>query len=110
MAIKQSQLALWYARFRGSATFLFGLVGFITLWLWASTIFHFDMDHGLINLILSSEASVSLAFFAMMQEQTDMHYMEMMSAIKAMLEQSKKVDEEILETVEDIEEKITDGN
>ena len=102
-------MAVWYAKFRGSSTFLWGLLGFIALWL--SVIhgfFKLDPDFGIINLLLSSEASVSLAFFAMMQEQTDMYYMEMMSAIKSMLEQSKKVDAEILETVEDIEEKIDD--
>lgn len=111
MATKQSKVALWYAKFRGSATFLWGLLGFIACWL---TLIHgllgFDKDFGVINLILSSEASVSLAFFAMMQEQTDLHHAELMTAIKDMLEQSKKIDAEILETVEDIEEKIDDGH
>ena len=105
-----TNLAKWYAKFRGSATFLWGLLGFIALWL---TIVHgilrLDPDFGIINLMLSSEASVSLAFFAMMQEQTDMQHAEVMNAIKQMLEANKKVDDEILETVEDIEEKL-DGH
>lgn len=105
-----TNLAKWYAKFRGSATFLWGLLAFIGLWIGGvHTGLGLDKDFGIINLILSSEASVSLAFFAMMQEQTDMQHAEVMQAIKAMLEQNNKVDKEILETVEDIEEKI-DGH
>ncbi|HXP51409.1 MAG TPA: DUF1003 domain-containing protein [Bacteroidia bacterium] len=99
--------AKWYAKFRGSSTFLFGLLGFICVWLLLHLLLYWwDKDLAVINLILSSEASVSLAFFAMMQEQTDMQHSEVMNAIKQMLEQSQKVDAEILETVEDIEEKL----
>jgi hypothetical protein len=102
-----TNLATWYAKFRGSATFLWGLLGFIAFWIGVlHGVFKLDPDFGIINLILSSEASVSLAFFAMMQEQTDLHHIELMNAIKTMLEQSRKVDAEILETVEDIEEKL----
>lgn len=110
MVIKQSKLAVWYAKFRGSSTFLWGLLAFIALWLGiVRGMFHFDQDFGMINLMLSSEASISLAFFAMMQEQTEMHHTELMTAIKEMLEQSKKVDAEILETVEEIQEEIKEG-
>jgi len=99
--------AKWYAKFRGSSTFLIGLLVFIFGWLALHYIFPWwDNDLAGINIILSSEASVSLAFFAMMQEQTDLQHSEVMNAIKQMLEQSQKVDAEILETVEDIEEKI----
>lgn len=103
--------AKWYAKFRGSSTFLFGLMGFILGWLGLHWIFPWwDRDLAGINLVLSSEASVSLAFFAMMQEQTDIQHSEVMNAIKAMLEQSKKIDAEILETVEEIQEEIKDGD
>jgi len=99
--------AKWYAKFRGSSVFLWGLLGFIVSWLVLhSILIWWDKDLAVINLILSSEASVSLAFFAMMQEQTDMQHSEVMNVIKQMLEQSQKVDAEILETVEDIEDKI----
>lgn len=103
-------LAVWYAKFRGSATFLWGLLGFIVGWICLHMVFPWwDRDLAGINILLSSEASVSLAFFAMMQEQTDMQHAEVMNAIKEMLVQAKKTDAEILETVEEIEEKI-DGN
>lgn len=99
--------AKWYAKFRGSSTFLFGLLGFIFGWIALHFFFSWwDRDLAGINIILSSEASISLAFFAMMQEQTDMQHTEVMTAIKQMLEQSQKVDAEILETVEEIEEKV----
>lgn len=103
--------AKWYAKFRGSSTFLFGLLGFIAVWIGLHFMFSWwDQDLAGINIILSSEASVSLAFFAMMQEQTDMQHTEVMTAIKAMLEQNTKVDKEILETVEEIQEEMKDGN
>lgn len=105
-----TNFAKWYAKFRGSATFLWGLLGFIFFWVGVlHGIFGLDKDFGIINLILSSEASVSLAFFAMMQEQTDIQHSEVMNAIREMLEANKKVDEEILETVEEIQEEL-DGN
>lgn len=100
-----TNLAKWYAKFRGSATFLWGLLGFIAFWLIVvHGILKLDPDFGVINLMLSSEASVSLAFFAMMQEQTDMHHSEVMNAIKEMVEKNTKVDNEILEIVEDIQD------
>jgi uncharacterized membrane protein len=105
-----TNLAKWYAKFRGSSTFLWGLLIFIGGWLiLIHSVFKLDPDFGVINLILSSEASVSLAFFAMMQEQTDLQHSEVMHAIKEMLEQSKKVDAEILETVEEIHEELEDN-
>jgi hypothetical protein len=101
--------AQWYAKFRGSSAFLWGLLGFIGAWLVLHMVFTWwDRDLSLINLILSSEASVSLAFFAMMQEQTDMQHAELMGAIKTMLEQAQKTDAKILETVEDIQEEVED--
>lgn len=101
--------AKWYAKFRGSSTFLFGLFGFIIAWLSLHLLFHWwDKDLALINLTLSAEASISLAFFAMMQEQTDMHHSEVMQAIRDMLEKNTKVDAEILETVEEIHGEMID--
>lgn len=104
-----TNLAKWYAKFRGSTTFLWGLLGFILFWLGVvHGLFRFDKDFGIINLMLSSEASVSLAFFAMMQEQTDMQHHEVMTAIKEMLEKSQQTEAAILDVVEDIHEEVED--
>lgn len=54
-----------YTKARGSKAFLVGLCTFIITWLVLSATTGWDADHGLINLMLSSEASVSLAFFSM---------------------------------------------
>jgi len=110
MVTKSSKLALWYAKFRGSSIFLVGLLSFIAVWLMISKWIGFDRDHGLINLILSSEASVSLAFFAMMQEQTDAQHSEVMNAIKTLLEKNSKIDDKILDAVEEIQEELKDGD
>jgi len=103
--------AKWYAKFRGSSIFLLGLLGYIATWLVLHKVFPWwDKDLALINLTLSAEASVSLAFFAMMQEQTDMHHAELMTAIKDMLEKSQKTEAEILEVVADIHEEVDNGD
>lgn len=60
-----------YAKARGSKAFLAGLVVFVFGWLGLSAVTGLDADHGLINLFLSTEASISLAFFTMLNDKTD---------------------------------------
>lgn len=55
-----------YAAFRGSKTFLLGLLSIVACWLSIHFIAGFDADFGLLNTFLSIEASISLAFFTMM--------------------------------------------
>jgi uncharacterized membrane protein len=88
-----------YAKARGSRTFLYGLLAFILAWLAVSHWTGFDGDHGLINLLLSAEASVSLAFFAMMGEKQDAQHREQMEAMLALLQAIKKEEDRILEEV-----------
>lgn len=63
-----ASLASTYAKFRGSRGFLFGLVVFVGSWLVFHFIFGFDSDFGELNTILSTEASISLAFFTMVSD------------------------------------------
>lgn len=63
-----ASLAGRYAKFRGSRGFLLGLVVFVGIWLTFHFIFGFDTDFGELNTILSTEASVSLAFFTMVSD------------------------------------------
>lgn len=63
--------AKFYAAFRGSKGFLVGLVVFIGIWLSYHFTTGFDTEFGLLNTILSSEASVSLAFFTMLSDRQD---------------------------------------
>lgn len=60
--------AVLYAKARGSKAFLIALCTFVGGWLTLSGITGFDADHGLINLFLSLEASISLAFFTMVSD------------------------------------------
>lgn len=57
-----------YAKFRGSRGFLVGLVVFVSIWLTFHFFFGFDTGFGELNTILSTEASVSLAFFTMVSD------------------------------------------
>ena len=102
-------LAKTYAKLRGSSGFLLGLIVFVALWLTASTMTGFDKDHGLINLMLSAEASISLAFFAMLQDRVDVAQQAQMDAIAQILTKMNERDQQILEVVEDIHEEV-DGN
>ncbi|MDR6393067.1 DUF1003 domain-containing protein [Paraburkholderia phenoliruptrix] len=96
----EDNFARVYAKARGSKTFLYGLMAFILVWLTISQITGFDADHGLINLILSAEASVSLAFFAMMGEKQDAQHREQINAMLALLKAIKAEEDVILEEVQ----------
>lgn len=92
-------IAILYARARGSAGFLIGLMLFIAAWLVVSKLTAFDADHGLINLMLSAEASVSLAFFAMLSDKQDEQHRAQMDAMLALLNAIKAEEDKILEEV-----------
>lgn len=87
------QFASVYAKARGSKWFLIGLVLFVISWLSMSYLSGFDKDHGLINLCLSAEASISLAFFALLNEQQDAKFEQILEKL------DDKVDD-ILEEVD----------
>jgi len=98
--MNDDNFAQLYAKARGSKTFLYGLMAFILAWLVVSHATGFDADHGLINLILSAEASVSLAFFAMMGDKQDAQHREQVAAMLALLQAIKKEEDQILDEVE----------
>lgn len=54
-----------YVELRGSKGFLWGLVTLVTVWMCLHFLIGLDPDWGMLNLFLSSEASISLAFFTM---------------------------------------------
>lgn len=87
------KFAQLYAKARGSKTFLIGLCALVFGWLGASFATGFDRDHGLLNLFLSFESSISLAFFAVVSE---MQY----RVLVELLERIKKEEDQILEEVE----------
>ena len=95
--------AQFYAKARGSKWFLFGLLGIIATWLTVSRLTGFDLDHGLINLFLSAEASISLAFFTLLSDKQNERFEELLKAIQ-------KQDEKLLDVVEDIHDEVTDGH
>jgi hypothetical protein len=98
-----TNLAQIYAKIRGSKWFLIGLLLTISTWLMVSRLTGFDKDHGLINLFLSAEASVSLAFFTLLSDKQNERFEQLLQTIQ-------KQDEQLLETVEEIHEEVTDGH
>jgi hypothetical protein len=91
--MNDGKFAQLYAKARGSRTFLIALCVIVFAWLGISLATGFDRDHGLLNLFLSFEASISLAFFAAVGEAQYRATMELLSAIK-------KEEDVILEEVE----------
>lgn len=75
-----------YTKARGSKAFLVGLCTFIISWLMLSAATGWDADHGLINLVLSSEASISLAFFAMVNDRQAAAQQRALDDMKAALQ------------------------
>lgn len=63
--------AAWYSKIRGSAAFVLFLGLFIGTWLAIHYTTGFDQEFGMLNLFLSTEASISLAFFTMMGDKQD---------------------------------------
>lgn len=89
----EGRFAQLYAKARGSKSFLVGLCLVVFTWLGVSIVTGFDKDHGLLNLFLSFEASISLAFFAVVSE---MQYRVLLK----LLEKIKREEDRILKEVE----------
>lgn len=80
-------LAEWYAKLRGSPIFVLVLIAWVGTWVTLHSIFGFDPEFGMLNLMLSTEASVSLAFFTMMGER------DAKNTQAAMVEHAKDMDQ-----------------
>ena len=103
-------LAKTYSKLRSSTGFLVGLSSFIIFWLTISAFTGFDRDHGLINLSLSAEASISLAFFSMLQDRVDQKMQAQLDLLQQMIQKMNERDEQLLKIVADIHEEVeTDG-
>lgn len=96
----------FYVKFRASAWFLAILVSTCVLWLTLHFMYGFDKDLGGLNIFLSFEASISLAFFAMVSEFQYREQQAQTEALKAILERMEANDTKLLEVVEDIHEEV----
>ncbi len=95
-----------YAKARGSKWFLIGLLSFIGTWLSFHFTVGFDKDFGMLNLFLSSEASIGLAFFTMLSDQQTHEAKAQTLVIQQILEAIQAQDKKVLEIVEDIQEEL----
>ena len=68
---EESGLASAYTNLRGSKLFLLSLVSIIVGWIAAHFFLGIDREWGALNLMLSSEASIALAFFTMIAHKQD---------------------------------------
>jgi uncharacterized membrane protein len=64
-----------YAKFRRSKAFLILLCSFIALWVSMNLLHHFDVGWGALNLILSIEATISMALM-MRDSAKQEHFMQ----------------------------------
>lgn len=63
--------AAFYKRFRSGKAFFVALATFITSWVTLHVVGGFDPAWGLLNLILSIEASLAMSLFMMLSEKQD---------------------------------------
>lgn len=106
MAIKDINFASIYSKFRGSTWFLLILIGVMALWLGCHFLFGTDRDLGGLNLFLSFEASVSLAFFTMVSDAQTAEARKQTDRIEQILQMMNERDKKVLEVVEDIHEDV----
>ena len=95
-------IAAVYGKFRGSKAFLVGLCSFIVIWMTLHFIVPvFDPEMGFINLILSVESSVSLAFFsylsALQDEKMEQAVNEIKEIVRGTHEHVEDIHEEVVE-------------
>lgn len=84
-----------YKHLRSSQAFLIGLAMFIATWLAAHWLAGFDPNLSEINLILSTEASLSMALLMMVQDKTD-------AVLRQLVEQTLASVERVEDEVEQI--------
>lgn len=89
-----------YATFRGSKFFLFALVAFVGLWLTFHFIVGFDSDFGELNMMLSIEASVSLAFFTMLNDRQNEYQAKQMVYQQQVMEDLQRIGSATLQMAE----------
>jgi len=100
-----------YSKFRGSTWFLAILLGTVVLWFLAHGYLGFDKDLGLLNIFLSFEASVSLAFFTMVSDFQNAETKKQTDAMESILHRMEAHDQALLAKVDDILEEVEeDGN
>lgn len=98
-----------YSKFRGSTWFLYLLIIICIGWLSAHWLFNMDKDLGGLNIFLSFEASISLAFFTMVSDAQTEAAKKQTDTMEAILRKLEANDSKVLEIVEDIQEEI-DGH
>lgn len=98
-----------YSKFRGSTWFLGLLVASCAFWLTSHWLFGMDKDLGGLNIFLSFEASISLAFFTMVNDAQAEAAKKQTDTMEAILRKLESNDEKMLEIVEDIQEEV-DGD
>lgn len=98
-----------YSKFRGSTWFLGLLVITCSTWLVGHWLLGMDKDLGGLNIFLSFEASISLAFFTMVSDSQTTEQKKQTDTIEQILHKMNARDEKIMEIVEDIQEEVDDN-
>jgi|ERR1700744_4460819 len=95
-----------YSKFRGSSWFLGLLIFTCTFWLTMHWLVGMDRDLGGLNIFLSFEASISLAFFTMVNDSQTEAAKKQTDTMEAILRKLEANDQKMLDAVEDIQEDL----
>jgi hypothetical protein len=99
-----------YSKFRGSTWFLYLLIILCSTWLAAHWAFGADKDLGGLNIFLSFEASISLAFFTMVSDSQAAEVKKQTDTMESILRKLEANDKKVLAIVEDIQDEVeSDG-
>lgn len=98
-----------YSKFRGSTWFLLILIAVCSGWLLGHEIIGMDKDLGGLNIFLSFEASISLAFFTMVSDAQSAEQKKQTDTMESILHIMNERDEKLMEIVADIHEEVDDG-
>ncbi len=97
-----------YSKFRGSKMFFVALIAFVGFWLMFHFRYGFDKDFGELNMMLSIEASVSLAFFTMLGDAQASYQRQQAEYQKQMVEDVQRLGRATLAIAEGQRDILTD--
>ena len=108
----RSTMTSWYAAFRGSPAFIVCLLLLESGWMLSHVLWNFDSDWGMLNLFLSTEASITTALLIIDLRKAELmqtrHLKYMLHLLEAICgpevvaqEQGEAAQEELVESAND---------
>ena len=89
-----------FIKFRGGNGFVVSLTAFLGLWFAARSVVPFDQDFGVLNIVLSTEASLATCFLIDQQSKQTEADRKLLHAILALQKEEAEQLDDIEETLE----------